>query len=104
MDLDSPEDIFGPIIEMNDEVFDEMFEKREFQKGNVSNSSKESTFTTFKPSERSRLSLSKLRTSFSPFEKRFSLGSSTRTPIKTNPKITWKSKGEPSKEIEVTEL
>ena len=104
MDLDSPEDIFGPIIEMNDEVFDEMFEKREFQKGNVSNSSKESTFTTFKPSERSRLSLSKLRTSFSPFEKRFSLGSSTRTPIKTNPKITWKSKGEPSKKIEVTEL
>ena len=104
MDLDSPEDIFGPIIEMNDEVFGEMFEKKEEKKENNANSSKEATFTTFKPSERSRLSLSKLRTSFSPFEKRFSLGSSSRTPIKTNPKVTWKPKGDPQKKVEVTEL
>ena len=52
MDLDSPEDIFGQIIEMNDEVFDEMFE---VEPGNVSNSTKESTFRTLKSSDRSRL-------------------------------------------------
>ena len=34
MDLDSPEEIFGQIIEMNDEVFDEMFEKKEVEPGN----------------------------------------------------------------------
>ena len=62
MDLDSPEDIFGQIIEMNDEVFDEMFE---VEPGNVSNSTKESTFTAFKPSDGSRLSLSKLCASIS---------------------------------------
>ena len=99
MDIDSPEDIFGPIIEMNDEVFDDMFEKKEEKNGNKSTPSKESTtFTTFRPSETSRLSLSKLRTSFSPFEKRFSLGSSSRTPIKTNPKSYMEAEGWTSKE------
>ena len=98
------EEIFGPIMEINDGVFEEMFEKKENQvKSDEENPSRSSGSRTFESSN-SRLSLSKIRTSLSPFEKRFTLGAIRRNSIKTNPKVNWKPTDDNLKKIEVTEL
>ena len=98
------EEIFGPIMEINDGVFEEMFEKKENQvKSDEEIPSRSSGSRTFESSN-SRLSLSKIRTSLSPFEKRFTLGAIRRNSIKTNPKVNWKPTDDNLKKIEVTEL
>jgi len=82
LEFETHEEIFGPILEITDEVFEDMFE-----------SSHDSS---------SKSKLSKIRTTFSSFDKRNS--SSRRTTIATNPKVMWKPKQSNVDEIEVTEL
>ena len=73
------EEIFGPILEITDEVFEDMFNKNE---------SAEASSSSHNTSSKSRLS--KIRTSFSPFEKKQS--DVRRTSIATNPNVMWKPK------------
>ena len=77
--MEPQDEIFGPILEMNDEVFEDMFENKPLERAAVSSQK------TFKKSK-----LSKIRTSFSPFEKK--RPSVERTNISTNPNVMRKQK------------
>ena len=95
LDLDiqeEQEEIFGPILEITDEVFEDMFNKNESAEAEISSSHNTS----------SKSRLSKIRTSFSPFEKKQSVA--RRTSIATNPNVMWKQKPNDFDEIKVTEL
>ena len=95
MDLemhDEHDEFFGPILEITDEVFEDMFENKK-DTAEASNSS-------HNKSSKSRLS--KIRTSFSPFEKKQPLA--RRSSIATNPNVMWKPKPKDVDEIKVTEL
>ena len=95
MDLemhDEHDEFFGPILEITDEVFEDMFENKK-DTAEASNSS-------HNKSNKSRLS--KIRTSFSPFEKKQPLA--RRSSIATNPNVMWKPKPNDVDEIKVTEL
>ena len=99
LEATTPDDIFGPIVELNDEVFGEMFESNKSDnKMRESNNIYEK-----KTNEKKRLSLSMIKTTFSPIERRFSLGGSKRSSIRTNPNVSWKPKS-PRKRVQVTEL
>jgi len=102
VEMESPDDIFGPIVEMNDEVFDDIFDNKSVANAEVKTQAEDSK----KPSEKKRLSLTMIKTTLSPFEKRMSLGVSKRNSIKTNPNTNWKAKDEskPRLKVEVTEL
>ena len=94
MDTDEKGDeIFGPIMEINDEVFEDMFDSKD-----------QSEASSSKPNRSSRLSLSKIRTSLSPLDRKLSFGASKRSSIRTNPNTNWKPKEEVKKTLEVTEL
>ena len=94
MDIDERgEEIFGPIMEINDEVFEDMFDSKD-----------QTDASSSKANRSSRLSLSKIKTSLSPFERKLSSGASKRSSIKTNPNTNWKPKDEVNKKFEVTEL
>lgn len=99
--MESPDEIFGPIVEMNDEVFDDIFDNK-----NLAKEVKAQAEGPKKPGEKKRLSLTMIKTTLSPFEKRMSLGVSKRNSIKTNPNTNWKEKDEskPRLKVEVTEL
>jgi len=101
VEMESPDEIFGPIVEMNDEVFDDIFDNK-----NLANEVKAQAEGPKKPGEKKRLSLTMIKTTLSPFEKRMSLGVSKRNSIKTNPNTNWKEKDEskPRLKVEVTEL
>ena len=95
LDLDiqeEQEEIFGPILEITDEVFEDMFNKNETAEAEISSS--------LNTSSKSRMS--KIRTSFSPFEKKQS--AARRTSIATNPNVMWKQQPKDFDEIKVTEL
>ena len=96
MDIDEKgEEIFGPIMEINDEVFEDMFDNKD-----------QSDVSSSKANRSSRLSLSKIRTSLSPVDRKLSFGvaQSKRSSIRTNPNTNWKPKEEVKKKVEVTEL
>ena len=94
MDLDEKgEEIFGPIMEINDEVFDDMFDAKDQTEPSAPTKTKIS----------SRPSLSKIRTSLSPLDRKLSIGVK-RSSIRTNPNTNWKPKEEIRKKPEVTEL
>ena len=63
--MESPDEIFGPIVEMNDEVFDDIFDNR-----NLANEVRTQAEDPKKPSEKKRLSLTMIKTTLPPFEKR----------------------------------
>ena len=90
---DKGEEIFGPIMEINDEVFEDMFDSKD-----------QTDASSSKANRSSRLSLSKIRTSLSPVDRKLSFGASKRSSIKTNPNTNWKPKDEVKKNLEVTEL
>ena len=94
MDIDEKGDeIFGPIMEINDEVFEDMFDSKD-----------QSEASSSKANRSSRLSLSKIRTSLSPLDRKQFFGASKRSSIRTNPNTNWKPKEEVKKTLEVTEL
>ena len=88
------DEIFGPILEITDEVFEDMFNKNESAEASGS------SHNTSSKSSKSRLG--KIRTSFSPFEKKQSVV--RRSSIATNPNVMWKQKPNDVDEIKVTEL
>ena len=98
LDLDNTEEVFGPIQEVTDEVFEDMFDQ-----GNDSvGKDKAGTSSSIQDSS-NKSRLSRIMTSFSPFEKKLS-SSGKRPSIATNPNVTWKPKYSDSEEIKVTEL
>ena len=98
LDLDNTEEVFGPIQEVTDEVFEDMFDQ-----GNDSvGKDKVGTSSSIQDSS-NKSRLSRIMTSFSPFEKKLS-SSGKRPSIATNPNVTWKPKYSDSEEIKVTEL
>ena len=98
LDLDNTEEVFGPIQEVTDEVFEDMFDQ-----GNDSvGKDKVGTSSSIQDSS-NKSRLSRIMASFSPFEKKLS-SSGKRPSIATNPNVTWKPKYSDSEEIKVTEL
>ena len=86
------DEIFGPILEITDEVFEDMFD-------NKKNPAEAST-SSHNTSTKSRLS--KIKTSFSPFEKKQPVA--RRSSIATNPNVMWRQKPNDDDEIKITEL
>ena len=91
MDFESPEEIFGPITEITDEVFEGIFDNDTDDK----KAAKSSLATPGKEQDRS-----KIRTSLPPLERRLSFSTFRGSSIRTNPNVSWK----PKKKEEVTEL
>ena len=95
LDLEAHEEVFGPILEITDEVVEDMFDnKNDLSDKDLVIASPHTNDTSY------NLRQSKIRTSFSPFEK---TSRPSRPSIATNPNVVWKPKQSES-EVKVTEL